>query len=345
MLLVFSIFLAGCGSNNGASNSSPSPSQNSEGTSNEATTGEKKVFKIAHIAPEHHIWTPSMEKFKEELERLSDGRLSLDIFTGGVLGTDADMMNQLEAGTLEMAWVNATELSNYSDSFNAWVLPFTIADSEVAFKLGESEEGVNILKTLDNHGVHGLGYVFIENRGLIMKDSLIRDINDIKGKKIRVTPSPITIDWWETLGALPTPIDLGELFSAFQTGVVDGIDQGAVTLVGGKYYEISKYFTLTNHTIFNGAAMVSQKVWDQLSDEDKLLIEEAFEVAKQYNLELSMNFEEESLEEFKQHGGIVAEIEDKTEILELADEFQKKYANQDPLIKAFIEKAREFNPN
>jgi TRAP-type transport system periplasmic protein len=331
-VLVLTMLLTACGD-------SSSESAGSNTTGNE---GKEYTFKISHIAPKHHIWTPSMEKFKEELETLSEGRMTLEIYTDAVLGNDSELMDQMKAGTLDMAWINTAELTNYSKSFNAWYMPFLIDDAELAFELGETEEALTILKNIEEYGVHGLGYTFIETRGLLMKDTIVNSLEDIKGKKVRVTPSPVMIDWFETMGALPTPIPLPELFSAFQTGVVDGVDQGPVTLVGGKYFEISKNYTKSNHMIFNGAALVSQKVWNDLSEEDKKIIDDAFESAQAYNLKLAESYDTDNLKEFEDLGGKVAEIKEIDEFLDIAKSFQEKYSSEDPLIADFIKKANEL---
>ena len=339
IFIIVSLVLAGCNSSDETSSGlSPGASEETDSASI-----NERVFKISHIGPQHHIWTPSMEKFKEELESRSNGRFSLEIYTDAVLGDDPDLMNQLEAGTLEMAWINTIALGNYSDSFSAWLLPYLIEGPEAAYEMAQTEEAQKILDTLNNNGVHGLGYVYLETKGLLMKDGIkVENIADLKGYKIRVTPGPVVLDWWETVGALPTPVPLPETFNAFQTGVVDGIDQGPVTVVGGRYYEVSKNYVRTDHMIFNGGALVSQKLWNELSDEDKSIIEEAFQVAQEYNLELSMNWENENLDEFESNGGVVSTLGDMTSTLEIAREFQDKYAEQDPLIKAFVEKAREI---
>jgi TRAP-type C4-dicarboxylate transport system substrate-binding protein len=342
IFLFVSIIMVGC-----SSNSETTSNGTNEGSLEESQNGsdstETRVFKISHIGPQNHIWTPSMEKFKEELENRSNGRFTLEIYTDAVLGDDPDLMNQMEAGTLEMAWINSVALGNYSESFNAWMLPYLLEGPEAAFEMAQTEEALEILNTLGNNGVHGLGFVYLETRGLLMSDDIkVNEISDLKGYKIRVTPGPVVLDWWETVGALPTAVPLPETFNAFQTGVVDGIDQGPVGVVGARYYEVSKNYVKTDHMIFNGAALVSQKIWNELSDEDKQIIEKAFKAAQEYNLQLSLDWESQNLEEFESHGGVVTELSDMTTALELANEFQNKYAEQDPLIKAFVEKAKEI---
>ncbi|WP_180994207.1 TRAP transporter substrate-binding protein [Bacillus sp. Marseille-P3661] len=333
VVLICAAFLfSGCGSGQ-------------EAASQDSSNNEKRVFKITHVAGEDFVWTRSMKKFEEELTARSNGRFSLEIFTNGSLGGEADMMQQMKAGSLEMAWVTTAEMSNRSNAFNAWALPYLIKDIDHAKELAYSDEGQGILDTISaDEGVHTLGYAIVEPRHVLMKDAQITDFNEFKGKKIRVTPSPINIDWYETIGAAPTPLSLHEVYPSLQTGVIDGVDTGSVVITSNKLDEIAQDLIKTNHVMFNGVGFVSQKVWDSLSAEDQKIIQESFDVATEYNYDIAKKEDEQGFETFKANGGKVFEIENMDDLNQVAEKFYDKYAQEDELIKAFIEKAKELRP-
>jgi tripartite ATP-independent transporter DctP family solute receptor len=324
------LLVAGCGEESGGGG--------------ESGGGESRVFKLGHIGAESHIWTPTSEVLKEELEERSDGRLSLEVYPNATLGNEPDLLEQLQGGSLDMAWITSAELTNRSDSFNAWFMPFLLKDAQHVYDLAESDEGKAILATLtQDQGVHPLGYSFVETRNLLMRESLITNAEDISGKKIRVIPSPIVIEWWKKLGASPTPIPLAEIYTSLQQGVIDGIEIGPMALMSSKFNEISENYTLTNHHILTAAGLFSQSVWDELSEEDQKIITESFEAARQANLELAKEGETKNLEDFKAEGGKVAEIENMDALLDKAEQFQNEYTSQDENIKAFVEKAKELS--
>lgn len=337
-LLLFTVILslvlaAGC------SSSETSGDQASGGDK-----GEERVFKIAHTASESHVWSKTMEKFNEELKARSDGRLSLEIYLNSSLGNNADMMDQMKTGVLDMAFIPAAELTNHFPSFNAWFMPFVLTDLDQVYEMSKTDEAQAILDTIneDEHGIHSLGYAHVGMRDVLMKDKAIVKPENFKDSKIRVSSSPVTVDFWKQMGSSPVSMPLGEVYTAFQTGVVDGIDIDMMALVSQKFYEVGKELTLTNHMAYQGVAFFSKPIWDELSDEDKKIIEESFAVAQQFNQETSIADEEALVEEFEANGGKVNELKDNKAFKELSVEFIKQYSKEDPLIDAFVKKAEEI---
>lgn len=339
LTLILALGLVGCGSSTGNTDEAGSTPNLAEAEGEV----EQRVFRIAHSGGQSHINYPTMTIFKEELEKRSNGRLSAELFSDGILGTDPEVMTQLAAGTIDIAVIIVGELANRSSSFNAWFMPFLLEDQYAAYEMAQTEEAQALFDTLgEDVGVHPLGYLFIEMRDIVSKTP-ITDISQIAGTNIRVTPSPAIIDLWSTLGANPTPVEFAEVYSAFQTGVIDTIDSGLISVLVSRLHEVGKHVTKLNHTAFASSGLMSQKVWDELSDEDKRIIEESFEVARERNIEIYAEDEEEAMKEFLESGGTVSEIEDKDALMEKIDQFHEKYAVEDEYIKAFIEKAKEIS--
>ncbi len=340
LVLLLSLILGACGGKPDSTGNKQS--QNMSGADNGNHTQEKRKFKVAFSGGQSHIHYKTMEVFKKELEEKSNGRIEVQFYPESTLGTDAEVMNQLKSGSLDMGIVISGELANHSSSFNAWFMPFLIPNAQAAYEMGNTEEAKALFDTLPDAGVVSLGYLVIEMRDVLSKDSLIESLDDLKGTNIRVTPSPAIVDFWQTFGANPTPIDLTEIYSAFQTGVINVIDSGPTSIVNGKYHEIGKYYTQTKHMAFTSSGLVSEAVWNKLSADDQELIKDAFELARKSNVELITGIENQSLDLMKQGGVTIGTLKMNDEGQRKIAHFYDKYTNGDEKIKAFVEKAEEL---
>jgi len=313
------------------------------GGSSKTSSDGAKTIKFAFSGAETHIHNKSALIFKNEVEKKSNGKITVDLYPNNTLGTDAETMSQLKSGAVEMAAITSGELANHSPSFNAWFMPFLFNNAEEVYKMGQTEEAKALFDTLADAGVHSLGYFLIEMRDVLAKEEQINSLDQFKGINIRVTPSPAIVDFWQTVGANPTPVDFSELYSAYQTGVVNTIDSGSMGMASGKFYEIGKYYTTTNHMAFNSAILTSNKFWDSLSDEEKNIIEESMNVAIEQNIDIYNELSDEAMASMKDQGVKFTEIQMGEELQKLTNEFIEKYTSEDEKIKAFVEKAQEIS--
>ena len=327
ILLVFLLISTACGN------------EQSSGNNHSETGGERKI-KIGHLAPENNVWHQSLLKFDEELKARSDGKISLDIYPNATLGNEADMFQQVQAGSLDMMIVTAAEMANYSDSFSAWFMPFILKDHEDSYKMAATDEALGLFDKVK--GVEGLGYYFAGMRHVLTKGNPITDIDDFKGASIRVTPSPAIVDFWEKIGAGPTPVPLPELYSAFQTNVVNVIDIDLDATIGNAYYEVGDQLTTMNHMVWASGVVINEALWADFSEEEQKMIKEALQVSIDFNKENNIEREESNLKAFKEKGGKVTELSNIEPFMKVAEEIHKKYGGQDESIQAFIEKAKEI---
>src|SRR5690606_11884568 len=140
-------------------------------------------FKAAHVVQENHIWHQTALKFGEELEKLSDGRMTLTIYPASQLGQEKDMVQQLETGTLDFGFLTNAYMSTRQDSLNAWFLPFAFDSLEEAVAMRESKPVKEMLAELESQGLIGLDFIFAGNRHLLMKNGHISSMEDLAGKK------------------------------------------------------------------------------------------------------------------------------------------------------------------
>ena len=305
----------------------------------EGESSNSRTFKIAHVVQESHVWHATAEKFGDELSKLSDGRLTVDIYPASQLGAEADMVQQIETGAVDFGFITNAYMSTREVSLNAWFMPYMFSNLEEAVAMRESEEAKQMLESLSSQGLLGLDFAFAGNRHVLMEDSFAEKPADLKGKKIRIIGSPAMQAYWEKVGAGPVAMPLSEVYTSLQTGVIDGIDIDLDALVTEKYYENAKYLTLTNQTTFPTVVVMSQKVFDELSSEDQEIVKKAMKTAVDWGAEEAIKREASNLETLKAAGVEVLESIDTAPFKAVSDEVREEFSNESELIKAFIEAA------
>ncbi|MCU9594506.1 TRAP transporter substrate-binding protein [Caldibacillus thermolactis] len=323
-LTIFLILLTGCSISSTALNSN------------------KKEFKIAHVTQETHIWHQASVKFGEELEKLSEGRFTVNLYPSSQLGQEKDYMLLLETGALDAAILTNGYMSTREESLNAWFLPFTFPTIEEAIAMTETEESQALLETLNKQGVKGLGFIFAGNRHILLSDDFVHSPDDLDGKKVRILGSPIMQMFWEHLGAGPTAMPLSEVYTALQTGVIDGMDIDLDALMTEKYYETADHLTITNHMTFPALFVISKRVYNELSKTDQAIVDEAAKRAIAWANEETIKRETETLKKLKDAGVNVTEIEDFSPFLDAKEHVINTYTKKNELIKRFVEKANQL---
>lgn len=353
VLICSSLLLTACGSNseeasgttndsqqeNNSSNANEAGVSNQFDESNGNAEGETYLFKYGHISSDENVWHTQAEKFAEELERLSDGRMEVEFFPMGQLGNENDMLQQLETGTLDFAVITTAQLSNRSDDLNAWAMPFMFDSVDAAIEMSQSEQAIELLEGLQEQSLIGLSYNFVGNRHILMRDTPIESPEDLQGKKIRVTGGPAVQDFWNAVDASPEAMPLPEVYTSLQTGVIDGIDIDLGAILEQKLYEVADYLTLTNHYSFAGIDVMSATVYDSLSPEDQEIIKEAAKIAEEWGAEDTIAAEARHLEELEEAGLTINDFPYTDNFISIQEEIFDKYSDNE-ITKAFID---EFN--
>ena len=325
--------LAACGGKSGDNAGTPSESA----PAGEASSGKTYTFKLTHITQPTHIWHKTAEKFKEELQARSGGRMNLDIFPAGQLGAEKDMVTQIQTGALDFGIITNAYMSSSWEEFNAWFMPFVFDTIDEAAAARTSDEAKQILDSISNDGLIGMDYIFAGNRHILMKSTTVSSPDDVKGKKMRITGSPSINDFWTSLGAGPTPMPLPEVFQSLQTGVIDGIDIDLDALMTEKLYEVAKNFTVTNHMVWPGVVVMSKSVYESMPAEDQQIVKEALQAAVEWGNQESAKLEVENLEALKEKGGSVVELTNREAFTAVKDSIYSKYSSN-AAIKAFLDK-------
>lgn len=339
LMVVFGLlFLAACGG------SGDKEATDTEGTGEDAesTGGEELVLKMANITQADHELSLVLERIGDKLEERTDGRITAEYYPAGQLGNEADMMQQLNTGSIDIGNITTAQLSNSSDAFGAWLLPFLVEDHDQVQELWSSDEAFALFDTLTDENVKGLGFTSSGFR-YFLSTKPITEAKDLDGYKIRTTPSPTILDFYNELGSAPTPMPLTEVFTSLQTGVIDGIDIDSESVYAEKLTEIAQDLTPSNHMYWATGLLVNQDLWDSLSAEDQELIQEVAEESIAENVKQVDENEKEMLETIEaEHGVTIHELADKSEFDEIVEKLTEEWGAKSPEAEAFINKAKEI---
>ncbi|MCL1481441.1 MULTISPECIES: TRAP transporter substrate-binding protein [unclassified Marinobacter] len=238
-----------------------------------------KEMRLGLIVPISHAWSVAAKAMGEELKERSDGKFSVSIFPSGQLGSEAQMMQQLQTGALDMAFLTAAELTNHVTDMGALFAPYLVGDVEEAGKLLNGPTAQRLLDRLPRKtGTVGLGYGIAAMR-LMLTTFPADSVESLDGRKIRVTPFAPVQDFYQILGAAPTPMPLPAVYDALANGQVDGIDADLELVWKLKLYERGDTLLYSRHMMFPVVGLISGRLWAQLGEADRALIAE---VAKKH---------------------------------------------------------------
>lgn len=310
VLVLIVAALVGCGAK-----SPTQSSQDSEPTQEEAGSTEPEVTLVyAEVNPLDSIVGKTATAFKEKVEELSDGKIEIDIQASGVLGSENDVLDTMlgGGGTIDMSRISAFALTSYGGEKSKLLsVPFTFVDREHFWNFADSDLAPEFL--LEPHengsGVRGLFYGEEGFRHFFTIDQ-IEGIEDLKGMKLRVSNDPIMNGMVEGLGASPTVVSFGELYSALQTGVVDGAEQPIVNYKANAFQEVAPNLILNGHTLGAIQVIITDEAWDKLTEEQQNILTEAGKHASEFNRKISEEAENKVLEELKEEGVNVIEVND-----------------------------------
>ena len=258
--------------------------------------GSTTLLKVGHVLDAGHPVHKGMVRWAELVEKRSGGRLKIKIYSSGQLGQEKELVEQLQMGTLDFSKVSSAVLENFVPEMKVFGIPYLFRDNDHKWRALRAPVGREILDACQDKSMVGVGYYAAGERSFYTVEQPIRTPADLKNLKIRVIKSPMAIELVKVLGASPTPISWGELYTSLQQGLVDGAENNPPSLISAKHYEICKYYSLDQHTSPMDVVVAGKHVWNRLSAEDRQLLLETFEESVEYQREL---WAEEVADNFK----------------------------------------------
>ena len=250
--------------------------QRSESTASaDGNAAPKMVLKIAHVLDQAHPVHTAMAFMQKRLKEVSGGAMELKIFPNGQLGSETETVEQVQRGALAMTKTSAAPLEGFMPEMAVFSLPYLFRDSEHYWKVLLSDVGKEIANAGTKVGLRGICYYDGGARSFYMIGKPILSPDDLEGQKIRVMRSKTSMDLIRQLGGAPTPIPWGELYSSLQQGMVDGAENNTPSLFSSRHYEVTKHYSLDEHTRIPDIIMFSQKIWDKMSEQPRQWVQQA----------------------------------------------------------------------
>ena len=295
MMAVLAMSLAACGG--GSSSDS-----GSEEASNEFAGGQTFQIKIGHSDTTSNLIHVSLENFKAYVEEQSGGAVTVDIYAAEQLGSNAEMAEMIEMGSLDAMMMPQGQEAQFAPKINTLGLPFLFDDYESVYKVLDSEIGDELVADLADHNMIQLAYW--EN-GLRQTTNSKRPINssaDFKGLKIRTPEDAMTMAIFNALGASPSPLAFSELYLALQQGTFDGQENPVSNIHANNFQDVQKYLAMTNHKYECKNMIFSLTSWDKYPEDVQALLKEAAKKFGDEHRQAIVNSQDQQLKELEEAG-------------------------------------------
>ncbi len=258
--------------------------------------------------------TEAMKVFKEEVENLSAGHITVDLYVAGQIYTQEAELAACREGTLDMSYYSDAWLAEFVPYLSMISAVYTFSGYDHMNKVLNGDIGKKIFEEVaQKTGVRPLAAFYLGTRqlNLVEKVGPVRTPQEMKGVKLRTPASPAWIALGKALGGSPTPMSFGEVYMGLKTGAIEGQDNPLPTDKNAKFYEVTKYIVLTSHVVNSVWPTINEKKWQSLSEIDQLVIRKAIEKARKFCAETNLKAEAELLDFFRGQGLIVIEDPDR----------------------------------
>ncbi len=298
-----------------------------------------KMMYLAHTLPQTHPVHKGILEFQKALNQKSDGKIQIKIFPDGQLGSEREALELLQIGSVAVTKVSAATLSNFVPEYHILGIPYLFKDKQHQYDVLEGEVGKSILEKGSKFWLRGLCYYDAGSRSFYTSNKAIRKPEDLKGLKIRVMNNQMAINMVEALGGSPTPMAYGELYTAIQQGVVDGAENNPPSFVSSNHYEVSKYYTLDQHSSVPDVLLIGTKFWEKLTEEEKQWVQEAADESSQAEKVFWQNSVEESMATAEK-AGVEIIIPDKFLFQEQSKSVLETFMKEHPEMTEIINKIK-----
>jgi tripartite ATP-independent transporter DctP family solute receptor len=294
---------------------------------------QKLALKASDVHPAGYPTVAAVESLGKKLEAATNGRLSVQMFAAMQLGGEKEAIEQAQVGAIQLARVSVGTLGPVIDDLNVFNLPFLFRNTAHMQKVIDGDVGTELLDKVTNNdkaGLIGLCWMDAGARSVYTIKKPVHTIADLKGLKIRVIGNPMFIDMMNALGGNGVAMGYDQVFSALQTGVVDGAENNPPSYVFDNHYTVAKFYTLTQHLIVPEMLVFSRKTWDTLAKDDQALIRKFSREAQLEERDLWNKYETAAMEKAKAAGCEIIDIADKKPFQDAVkpvwDKYGPKYA-------------------
>ena len=323
--------LAGCSS---ASNTDSKPTSttassttsSAESSTSSSSSQESIEIKLAHGAAETVAVGQGATKFSELAKEYSNGKLNVQVYPNQQLGGDREYTEAVQMGNVQIGLPSCTPVANFEPTLYIFDTPFAFSSRENAFEILDSEVGQEIMGSLSNVGIKGVGCWENGFRNLTGNGEPVTSPEQLKGVKIRTMENDIHMEMWRAFGANPTPMAFGELYTALQQKTVDAQENPLQLIYETKYHEVQDYCTETRHIYTPYLFLVNEEFFNSLSAEDQDAFMKAYQDATTYQREQAATGEEDARKKIAEH----------IDVVQLTDEQRQEFVDRTSHIRDMV---------
>lgn len=303
--------------------------------------GGISIIKMGHGLGVSHPVHEAMVYMAEKISEKSHGRMIVKVYPNQQLGTERELVELLQIGSLGMTKVSSATLESFAPAMQVLSMPYLFKDDEHRDEVLKGSIGKKLLLESEKYWLRGLCYYDAGKRSFYSKTKAIESPEDLKGLKIRVLESNMATNMIKSFGGSPTPISYGELYTALQQGIVDAAENNPPSLYTSRHYEVCKFYSINEHTAIPDVVVISTKVWESLDEEEKLWIQEAADESAEYQYRLWAASVELSLREMEK-AGVTITYPDQSGFRQAVEVMYDNFKKNQPELYAIIEEIRNI---
>jgi len=305
---------------------------------------QDRTLKIAVTNTAGNPHYDGAQKLADLVIQKSGGKIQAKVFGGAVLGKDVQVLSSMQGGMIDMSMMNTNLLVGIAKEAGLVDLPYLFESEKEAYAVLDGPVGKKIHAAFESKGLVGLGYFDMGYYSLHNNIRPINRIEDVKGMKMRVTETPVTIETFKAFGANPVPLPYPELYNALEQKVVDGGGQPPLNMYFGKIGEVQKFYSLNRYSYTPMSILLSKRTWDKFSADEKKIIRDAAQEASNYQREMSLKKSAECVKNIEATTAVnqITPMEMarfREAVMPVVDKFSKLY-NEDLAKEMFAEIAK-----
>ena len=314
--------LTACGGTTNSGSSGDSSSSSSSGSSTTpveveytedgdvvVTSTEKITLKLAHTNPETSVFHEGAEVFKEEVESMTNGNITVELYPSSQLGDSKEIVQSTAMGAVELNISGSAQFSVFNEELMVLDLPFLFAQREVAYEKLDGEPGAYLAEGMLDNNIKVLGYLDGGYRCMFNSVRPLNHPSDFEGLSVRVQDSEVYFNMMDALGALPSFLPWGDLYVSISQGVVEAGEGGLSQIYTQRFYEVAPYVSLTNHTLTINPFVINKDKWDSLPADYQAVLEVATDRMEAFERQRMAEAEEESMQLLLDAGVQINEVD------------------------------------
>ena len=296
----------------------------------QAADVKDRTIKLSYVTAKDSPYGLGVNRLSELLSQKSGGKMKLRGYSDGQLGAEVQSISTAQGGVLEMTLVATAAVVGLVKEFAIFDFPFLFSDEKEVYAVLDGRVGKQLLDKLSDKNLTGLCYWEVGFRHVTNSKRPIVKADDFRGIKIRTIQNPVFIDVFNTLGANAVPMAFTEVYTALESKAIDGQETPYNIIYTSKFYEVQKYLSATKHIYGPGVILVGKKFWDQLSGDEKEILQSSCVEARDYQRNVSREANVRFTAELKKQGMTLNEIapEERAKMQEKVKPVIDKYTKQ-----------------